>query len=468
MRSFILLFLTVATLWVLTNSLTSSVRRVELRSLTADQRARWQRAFWILRNSTEEEMQSRYGPLAHNMLWFVGKHCALNVEKDGSDAAHFGPNLLTWHRALARVWELTFHAIDPTLPLPYWNSTIDYLLYNDNPKASPVFGDDLLGPDGNPDNLYIVDSGPFAYLPAWKQSEVSNIIKRANPYGFVRDPSNFNPAPYFTRRIGNLWGLNPGFLPPSLVEECLAYPEYWPFVRCVDRDGLHPIIHAVVGGGWGNPNITKNLETLPTFMDKQSYTMGKIAEAGMWLDTLDCVVCDKNCTWVGTDPTFTETEDCRCHTQTNASRVLCKYRARDNPFFPPEPIDNLDDNSWGGRGDMGDVCDPPLDPGFIAHHMYLDLLFAMWQLKHKELAKTRWSYSLVEFRPGHNWNDISGLAPSGISWRDLDLKPPAGVLSTDFLTVKDIFENLRPNEEILFDVLEDAGNISKCRKPLRK
>ena len=80
------------------------------------------------------------------------------------NAAHRGPAFSPWHREFLRRFELDLQAAsgDPTLGVPYWNWAADAA----DPAASIIWGDDLMGGNGDPNDSNAVKTGPFAYDPS--------------------------------------------------------------------------------------------------------------------------------------------------------------------------------------------------------------------------------------------------------------------------------------------------------------
>ncbi len=76
-------------------------------------------------------------------------------------AAHMGPAFLPWHRAFLMLFEEQLRGVDPSVTLPYWDWTVD------NQPDSAIWQDDLMGGDGDPDDNYAVNSGPFR-KDAWQ------------------------------------------------------------------------------------------------------------------------------------------------------------------------------------------------------------------------------------------------------------------------------------------------------------
>lgn len=76
-------------------------------------------------------------------------------------AAHMGPAFFPWHRAYLRLFEQQLQAVDPDVSLPYWDWTADQEI------DSYLWRDDLMGGDGDPDQLYAVTDRPFRQ-DAWE------------------------------------------------------------------------------------------------------------------------------------------------------------------------------------------------------------------------------------------------------------------------------------------------------------
>ncbi|MEC2054071.1 tyrosinase family protein [Peribacillus psychrosaccharolyticus] len=76
------------------------------------------------------------------------------------NAAHMGPAFLPWHREFLLRFESDLQKISPNIVLPYWDWATDAALKD--PTNSPIWRNDFMGGNGNPDNDFIVESGPFA------------------------------------------------------------------------------------------------------------------------------------------------------------------------------------------------------------------------------------------------------------------------------------------------------------------
>ena len=70
-------------------------------------------------------------------------------------AAHMGPAFFPWHRQFVLLFEEQLRLIEPTVTVPYWDWAVDH-----GPDAA-VWGDDLMGGDGDPAADYAVTTRPF-------------------------------------------------------------------------------------------------------------------------------------------------------------------------------------------------------------------------------------------------------------------------------------------------------------------
>ncbi|KAK6738371.1 hypothetical protein RB195_020468 [Necator americanus] len=114
--------------------------RKELRMLTDDERLRFRNAMWAIRSV-------QYQALSKIHSSYVT-----------SPAAHSGPAFLPWHREFLKRLEMALRQYDPNVSLPYWDSTLD--AYLDDPKASVMWSDELLGYTDSTNSL---TTGMFAY-----------------------------------------------------------------------------------------------------------------------------------------------------------------------------------------------------------------------------------------------------------------------------------------------------------------
>ncbi|MBW4491681.1 MAG: tyrosinase family protein [Oscillatoria princeps RMCB-10] len=87
-----------------------------------------------------------------------------DVSPSVRNAAHRGPAFFPWHREFILRFERDLQAEVPGVSLPYWDWAEDAAL--PNPETAPVWGDDLMGGNGDSSDGNLVKTGPFAYNPA--------------------------------------------------------------------------------------------------------------------------------------------------------------------------------------------------------------------------------------------------------------------------------------------------------------
>lgn len=160
------------------------------------------------------------------------------------------PAFLAWNREFLRRFEQDLRSVDPTVSLPYWNSA-------DSASTSAVFSDDFMGRSGNPQDSYIVSTGPFgapipfqlrnlstAELIARGYWAIDNTSKsKVNPNGQVRFLQRTTGTVIDTSRYSGSSNL------PTVaeVENALAQPNFTDFWSVV-KDRLDANTNIWVGG----------------------------------------------------------------------------------------------------------------------------------------------------------------------------------------------------------------------------
>ena len=82
-------------------------------------------------------------------------------EQTRRNAAHYSPVFLPWHRQFLYEFErdLQDAVQDESLAVPYWDWTEDA----SDPKNSPIWNNEFMGGDGDPNDIDAVKTGHFAY-----------------------------------------------------------------------------------------------------------------------------------------------------------------------------------------------------------------------------------------------------------------------------------------------------------------
>lgn len=131
------------------------VVRKEVQELTAQEKADFVAAVTTLKKTPAPDDST----VTNWYDSFVAKHLSKLIcwSNDSAQAGygHNGPDLLTWHRALLREFEVALTEVaGKPLAIPYWDWT-------DERSTAVVFSDDFMGGYGDPDDGYAVTTGPF-------------------------------------------------------------------------------------------------------------------------------------------------------------------------------------------------------------------------------------------------------------------------------------------------------------------
>ncbi|EPB79862.1 common central domain of tyrosinase [Ancylostoma ceylanicum] len=124
--------------------LTKALRK-EYRVLTDDERQRYHTAMWTIKSNGDYDTISR-----------------IHSQFSTSPGAHSGPAFLPWHREFIKRLEIALRRVDPTLALPYWDSTLDGTL--PSPADSVLWGNELMGSQDSTANLAPTDYHLFLSL----------------------------------------------------------------------------------------------------------------------------------------------------------------------------------------------------------------------------------------------------------------------------------------------------------------
>mmetsp|Transcript_138529 Transcript_138529/g.244731 ORF Transcript_138529/g.244731 Transcript_138529/m.244731 type:complete len:464 (+) Transcript_138529:72-1463(+) len=371
------------------------VRR-EIRTLPQEQWDAVIRALNIMKTTSQEEGQAKYGSDFMNYDRFVVKHahCAMHPR---CDQGHYGPAFLTYHRTITLLMENSLLAIDPKVEaLPYWDYNLDLEKYGD-PRDSEVWTDRFLGENqGDPKDSWMIRNGPFK---EWRvRANLSAFAPEvANPYNMLRGPTNMQYAPRLTRS-SSICGVhtNTTFSIANWTT-CLTKPKaFSDFLNCIDAGmgGVHSFAHRWLGGAWGaSDGYCAKKQDNPSIADRMS----------------GCMVC----------PQCKAGEACRCHRNETAcaqasASGMCQRRpgGEHHPWDPKGPCltcPECIDGELGAAGDFWDAATSPNDPVFWFHHPNVDRLLMEWQLRWKDAPQTplpHSGYPESGHCGGHNLHDV--------------------------------------------------------------
>ncbi|CAJ0945780.1 unnamed protein product, partial [Mesorhabditis belari] len=100
--------------------------RKEWRMMSDNERNAYVKAFWAI---TSNGNYTELSTIHHNIQISPG--------------AHSGPAFLPWHREFIKRLEIALRRVDPSVSLPYWDSTLESALTN--PQDSILFSDQFFG-----------------------------------------------------------------------------------------------------------------------------------------------------------------------------------------------------------------------------------------------------------------------------------------------------------------------------------
>jgi tyrosinase len=154
------------------------IMRKSVKSLSPNEKRHFIEAVKALKANTKERRiaDNKYDDY---VLW----HAQTMMIAAGSDAnanmrnlAHRGTIFLPWHREFLRRFELDLQKEVLDVTLPYWDWAYDASLRSDDPeipswRLSPIWTEEFMGGNGDPNNDNIVENGPFK---DWETQEVDN------------------------------------------------------------------------------------------------------------------------------------------------------------------------------------------------------------------------------------------------------------------------------------------------------
>ncbi|CAE8653327.1 unnamed protein product [Polarella glacialis] len=275
----------------------SRTLRKEVRTLSRAELQAFVRSFWVMRNTSEEQGRTLYGPDFHSLPYLSAKHYSAAFSPAG-DALHFGSGLMPGHAFEILETEASLLAICkglyaaaaagcPLRGLPYWEWTADCspaVAPDQDPNqctsAGPLsarFFEIFGSKSGNYSESGALTDGCFANFPAIRAEEAAPLIPEAfaremsdrcrhekwcvppspgvlpglgNSAGFFRSPQNANKNPKVTR----------GPFPLEDVHNSLYTLDSEAWDRCARVDAGHHAGFQCIefAGSMHSPDYTNN------------------------------------------------------------------------------------------------------------------------------------------------------------------------------------------------------------------
>ncbi|KAH9495731.1 putative tyrosinase-like protein tyr-3 [Bulinus truncatus] len=141
--------------------------RKEYRMMTLNERRRYHNAVNTLKRDTS------VAPNRHDAIGNI--HTGVT-----NLLAHGGPGFFGWHRIYLWLYESALRQVDPSVCLPYWDSTLDNELTN--PLRSSIWTEDYIGTPRGP-----VVNGPFA---GWRIPGGGQLIRNVGVDGQLLNPDD--------------------------------------------------------------------------------------------------------------------------------------------------------------------------------------------------------------------------------------------------------------------------------------
>src|SRR5215216_7644990 len=193
--------------------------------------------------------------LATYDLFVVWHHWAMSLftppSQGDRNAAHRGPVFLPWHRFMLLLLELQLQRVleDDDFGLPYWDWAADGERSPDQQAASPVWGEECMGGQGNP-----IASGPFAFNAAdsngWRvrvDADVNGRL-RASDRGLRRAFGQSAPTLPRKDQVATALNLDTYDVPPWNTASSGFRNQVEGWVPTNTAPGLHNRVHVWVGG----------------------------------------------------------------------------------------------------------------------------------------------------------------------------------------------------------------------------
>ncbi|CAK9108349.1 unnamed protein product [Durusdinium trenchii] len=222
------------------------VRR-EWRTLSLEMKNKVARAFWQVKTVKTLEGRKIYGKHFNNHDDMLILHSCATTDPR-CDEGHFGPQFMTFHRALLLKYELSLLSVDPTIEaMPYWNMAYDAKdgKYRHDPEKY-IFTNNYFGNYTGTGANYMVIDGLFANFPVteWTSERFGNKSYMAKDNKCIREEWFKGTKPSVCDRCcvthcSDCRDTSPDVYTTRLRlhDDCSPYVARWP----MDPDALGPL-----------------------------------------------------------------------------------------------------------------------------------------------------------------------------------------------------------------------------------
>eukprot|EP00854_Cymbomonas_tetramitiformis_P012010 gene12010-14191_t len=212
---------------------------------------------WIMKNTSWEAGQARYGTGFRTAGYFVGKHAVTTKDPRG-DQGHFGSPFVTYHALMILEFENCIRAIDPSI------EAVPYVDHTDTDAIADAFRPERFGNLVSPPPVGLtgrfhdwelprmnVSIWESEYEPFMNSTEIDS-VKPYNPNttsGLFLDAENhYNHS--VVGRYPDPTGIKPN---PRWFDDCLTAETYYDWLICTHwwtyfPKRLHGYAHHLMGG----------------------------------------------------------------------------------------------------------------------------------------------------------------------------------------------------------------------------
>jgi tyrosinase len=206
-----------------------------------------------------KKLKAKISPITGRSIYdeYVLWHSKATQRTDPSDPrgfrnpAHVGPAFLAWHRYYLLRFEKQLQKVVSDLTIPYWDWTQD----TNDPFNSPLWAVGFLGGNGDPQDNYLVKTGPFA-VDKWITINIDGTPKG----GLQRQFALFNSNVPNQTDVNIAIGETPYDSSPWNIESSPSHRNRLEGFLAPDGSfsQLHNQGHAWIGGDMLNVNISPN------------------------------------------------------------------------------------------------------------------------------------------------------------------------------------------------------------------